>query len=222
MTTIEKDYQEIKTEIETFVNDFNENENLSKKIDKYYKGTQVFFTPLVKNPTYMFIGINPGLGFSKSEKRNVKRFSPLEKSEYSWGEYALARETRKLFELANISKSEIDDSVKSNCFFFATKNEKELYALLSNLKQNKVYTKSEKWIDRIAQIVSPKIIICEGKSAFDRFTKNKDCKIEIIDKVLYTKYENTHIIGYKRIFSNIRDINKVAKLLKEKTAELNI
>jgi len=220
MKNIEEEYEQIKKEIEDFVNNFHENEKVLTNINKYYKGIQVLFSPLIKNPTFMFIGINPGMGFSKAEKRNVKRYSPLKFSEYSWGDYSLARETRKLFKLANIPEFEIKNTVKSNCFFFATQNEKELYALLSHLKQFNVYNRSKKWINSIVQIISPKIIICEGQSAFYRFIKNKNCFIENNGKVLYAKHNDIHIIGYKRIYSNIRNINEVAKLLQDISADI--
>lgn len=208
------EYEKIKKEVENFNSEILSESKLETQIEKYYKGVQIMFSPITENPKIMFIGINPGAGFFYENDRNVKRFSPLNKNEYSHGEYRLAQQTRKLFELAELTEQNLADSVKSNCFFFATKSEKELYQFLSHLKSEKVYLKSEKWINNLVSIIKPEIIICEGKSAFERFTKDKECKFEIDKSVLYAEWNDIDIIGYKRNFSNIKEIKKVAEKLK--------
>ena len=208
------EYLELKKEVETYYEEFQSDENIKSKTDKYYKGIQIMFSPLIIRPKVMFIGINPGAGFFNTNNRHVKRFSPLENSEYLKGEYRLAQQTRKLFDKAGLTSEDLKNSVKSNCFFFATKNEKELHQFLSHLKPTKVYNKSEKWIDDLVNLIKPSIIICEGKSAFSRFVKNKNCEINDNENVLYTKWNDIKIIGYKRNFSNILGINNVAKRLK--------
>lgn len=60
---IDQDYQTLKREIEAFVEDFRTDENISRMVDKHYKGIQVLFSPLIYKPKVMFIGINPGAGF---------------------------------------------------------------------------------------------------------------------------------------------------------------
>ncbi len=211
------EYEKIKKEVESFNSKILSESELKKQIEKYYKGIQVMFSPITEKPKIMFIGINPGAGFFNENNRNVKRFSPLNKNEYSHGEYRLAQQTRRLFELAELTEQDLANSVKSNCFFFATKSEKELYQFLSHLKSKKVYTKSEKWINNLVSIIQPEIIICEGKSAFEQFIKGKKCEFEKEKEkeVLYTKWNNIDIIGYKRNFSNIIDIENVAKKLKQ-------
>ena len=42
---IDKEYQELKDEIESFVEDFRTDENTSRMVDKYWKGIQVLFSP---------------------------------------------------------------------------------------------------------------------------------------------------------------------------------
>ncbi|QHI36039.1 hypothetical protein IMCC3317_13920 [Kordia antarctica] len=207
-------YLELKKEVETYYEEFQSDEKLKSKTDKYYKGIQILFSPLIIRPKIMFIGINPGAGFFNTNNRYLKRFSPLENSEYLKGEYRLAQQTRKLFEMAELTSDDLKKSVKSNCFFFATTNEKELHQFLSHLKPSKVYTKSEKWIDKLVKLIKPKIIICEGKSAFNQFVKNKDCEIKDKDNVLFTEWNSLKIIGYKRNFSNILGIKNVANKLK--------
>lgn len=217
-------YDEIKNEVQEFINKFENDNELITVLDKYYKGTQILLSGLHHKPKFMFIGINPGAGYYKHNNgEKVKKLGIQKKLEYSYKDfnYALARNTRMLFQLANCTEY-LDNSVKTNHFFFATTKETELYKMLSHFKHLKVYNKSKTWIDKIVSIVQPEIIICEGKSAFDRFSKNKECKIIVNGNVYYAKYEKIHIIGYKRRFSDIIDIEKVAKLINEKLKETTI
>src|SRR5690606_11184271 len=102
-----------------------------------------------------------------------------------------------------------------NCFFFASKNQKELNQMLFHLKFKDVYSKSAKWTDQLVDLIQPEIIICEGKSAFDRFTKNKDVYSTMgTENILYTTYGNRKVLGYRRNFSNICNIEEVAAELK--------
>jgi len=88
--------------------------------------------------------------------------------------------------------------------------------MLSYLKEYKLYKKSDIWINKLIEIIEPEIIICEGKSAFDRVIKNKDCEKIINKHYCYAKYNDIEIIGYRRVRSSIKYINEVANLLKEK------
>jgi uracil-DNA glycosylase len=212
---IQLEYQPLKEEIEAFVEDFRSDEATEKKVDKYYKGVQVFFSPLIFQPRIMFIGINPGAGFYNWEKRLVKRYSPLVNNEYYYSDYRLAKQTQKLFELSGLGKEELKNTVKINCFFFASKNQKELYQMLSHLESKEVYSKSARWTDQLVDLIQPEIIICEGKSAFDRFIENKDISSTIgTENFWYTTYGNRKVLGYRRNFSNICKIEEVAKELK--------
>ncbi len=216
MTLLEK-YEKIKKEVEAFDLEIQSDPELSAQIEKYYKGVQVLFSPITENPKIMFIGINPGAGFFNSNKENtkVKRYSPLDKFEYIGGGYRLAQQTRELFERAGLTKKVLANSVKSNCFFLATKSEKELYQFLSHLKSTNVYAKSAKWIDELVLMIHPEIIICEGKSAFKHFIKGKNCIVKLDQDVYYANWNNMDIIGYKRNFSNIVKMKSVAEKLNE-------
>jgi uracil-DNA glycosylase len=220
-SNILEEYAPVKNEVENFISDIISDPKLEKVVKRHYRGTQILFSPLAHQPKIMFIGINPGAGYFNYHKRVVKRFSPLEKLEYTYDTNRLAKQTRKLFQLANLSKDDLKACIKSNCYFFATKNESELNKLLSHLKPLEVYTKSRNWINSIVQIVKPQIIICEGKSAFYTFVDDKNCKITDNNSTLYTCWNNTHIIGYYRTYSNIINIHEVAKLLKEKITQKN-
>lgn len=210
-------YNTIRDELKQLIEEIESNQIIFGKIEKYYKGVQILYSNIVHKPQIMLIGINPGDGYYKQKGERVRKFEPEKKLEYSYDcyKYPLARNTKKLYELAGCSEY-LANSVKSNCFFFATNTEKELYQMLSYLKEFKLYKKSDLWINKLIDIVEPEIIICEGKSAFDRVVKIKDCKPVNNKHYCYAKYNNIEIIGYRRIRSSIRYINEVAKILKEK------
>ncbi len=216
---MEKSYNEIILEVKDFLDKFENDKNLKKVAKKYFRGIQILFTPLIQNPKFMFIGINPGAGYFNNEGKkinNVKRFSPMQNSEYVGQEYRLAKETRKLFELARISKMELKNSVKSNYYFLATKNTNDLLKLIKELEKHEIEKLSEKWIYKLVEIVKPEYIICEGKTVFEKFTKSNVSQDE---EVYFKEFRNLKVIGYKRKFSFIVNKEKVAKLLKDKLAE---
>lgn len=213
---MENQYSEIKIEIQSFITEIEKDENLSKILAKYYKGIQVFLSPLIHKPKFMFIGINPGAGFYNCKGKRVKRLSPLEHMEYIGLDYKLATETRELLRLAGIANSELNNSVKTNYYFLSTTNANDLFSLLSHLKKYKVCNESKKWINKLIDIIEPEFIICEGKTVFDKLTKDRDCKVSEIDNVYYTEFGKIKGLGYKRIFSNILNKEIVANVLKEK------
>ena len=203
---MEIQYSDIKFEVEEFLTKFENDEKQNDVYKKYFRGIQILFTPLVYKPKFMFIGINPGAGYFNYEGNStkyVKRFSPMQNTEYIGQQYRLAKETRELFKLANISQIDLKNSVKSNYYFLATKNTNDLSKLLVSLKEYNIEKKSENWIKKLTEIVEPEIIICEGKSIFEKFTKTK---VSENDDVYYVEIGKLKIIGYKRKFSNI--INK--------------
>jgi hypothetical protein len=213
---MEIQYSDIKFEVEEFLTKFENDEKQNDVYKKYFRGIQILFTPLVYKPKFMFIGINPGAGYFNYEGNStkyVKRFSPMQNTEYIGQQYRLAKETRELFKLANISQIDLKNSVKSNYYFLATKNTNDLSKLLVSLKEYNIEKKSKNWIKKLTEIVEPEIIICEGKSIFEKFTKTK---VSENDDVYYVEIGKLKIIGYKRKFSNIINKKKVAELLKEK------
>lgn len=210
-------YSTITDEVKQLIEEIEKNDVVFRRIEKYYKGVQILLSNLVHKPKIMLIGINPGDGYYKQTGERVKKFEPEKKLEYSYSyyKYSLALNTRKLYELAGCTEY-LENSVKTNCFFLATNTEKELYQMLSYLKEYKLYKKSDIWINKLIEIIEPEIIICEGKSAFDRVIKNKDCEKIINKHYYYAKYNDIEIIGYRRIRSSIKNLKEVAALLKEK------
>lgn len=209
-------YNEIKLEIENFLMAVEGNELLSKSISKYYKGIQVFLSPLIYKPKFMFIGINPGAGYYKYNGKRVKRLNPLKYMEYVGQNYRLAKETRMLFNLAGISNLDLKNSVKTNYHFLSTNNTSELYSLLRQLKIHNINYNSSLWINKLIDLIQPEFIICEGKTVFEKLLKDKKCEILNKNKIFYSEFGNIKVIGYERLYSNILEKKKVADFLRQK------
>ena len=170
-----------------------------------YKGIQLYFSPLNRSEI-LFIGINPGIGYFNYHKRNVKKLSPLEKFEYNGQKYILATQTKRIFKDLELGKL-FSNAVKINQFPFATRDENDLKTLLDKYDSDfKLYYLSKQFLVQTINTVEPKLIICEGKSSFDRLKK-----ILQVDPIEYN--ENTYVlktdqfvaIGYKRHLSFIKD-----------------
>lgn len=174
-----------------------------------YKGTQLYFSPR-NEAEILFIGINPGIGYFKFYKENVKRFSPLSKFEYNSLNYNLAKQTKKIFNELNLGM-EFSKSVKINHFPFATRNENDLNKLLEKRKSElKLYSVSKEIVLSTITEVKPKLIICEGKSSFDRLKKYLKSELIEYNKNTYVlKHKDIIVIGYKRRLSYILDKNEL-------------
>lgn len=179
---------------------------------KLYKGIQLYFLPL-RESEILFIGINPGIGYSKYNNKNVKRLNPLEKFEYNGQKYLLATQTKKVFTELGLG-FQFSQAVKINQFPFATADEKNLNKLLDKYgKTHKLYYLSKRFVLQTIEEVKPKLIICEGKSSFDRLKNLLQVEpIEYNENTFVLNYKNYVVIGYKRYLSFIED----RKELKEK------
>jgi hypothetical protein len=219
--TTNKTFKILSEEVENFVIEYA---NILEE-SGVFKGTQILFSNLIYKPKFLFIGINPGPGyFNHNNGEKVKRYIPLEKLEYidENYDYTLAEESKDLFEKANCLNL-LSNAMKTNCCFFSTTNEPELTILLKKIMHNgrpNIYREVEAWTKRIIEMVEPEIIICEGKSAFNKvaekiFDQNKTWD----DGYGYFKSNNNiHVLGYERSYSNIVDKGKVAIQLEELVA----
>lgn len=212
-------YKVLATEVKEFI------EKHESFLDKtgYYKGTQILFSPAVHKPKFMFIGINPGPGYYNRTGNKVEKFPEQKVFEYADDDesYKLMNETKKLFELAGCI-AELPYSVKTNYCFVATNNENELEKLFrAMLHEHRIHLNelSVSWIRRLIKMIEPKIIICEGKSAYNRihwtvFDHRKNGPWE--GGVGYFQTENgTHVVGYARTISTINDVHAVAAKIRE-------
>jgi hypothetical protein len=179
----------------------------NREIEALYKGCQIYFSPLIKNPGLMLIGINPGAGYYKYHNNQiVQKFCPLEK--YA-EDYDLAQEV-KYGVFRHLDKIDIfAHTVKTNAFFFATKNAKDLKLFLKKLPENfraELKQKSAEWIKTIIRYVAPKIILCEGHGAFDyvkSFYGDEMVVTQNKGSILEAAINHIPVIGCQRMGSNI-------------------
>ena len=127
----------------------------------------------------------------------------------------LAAQTKQMFK--EIGMSSFSNSVKINHFPFATENEKDLYKLLNRYdKIHKIYYLSKQYVCESIDFVNPKLIICEGKSSFDRLKImwNVD-PIEYNADTFVMKKGEMVAIGYRRIMSHIKAKKEVQAKIKQ-------
>ena len=180
-----------------------------------YKGIQLYFSPL-KESDILFIGINPGAGFFNYEGKIVKRFSPLNHFEYFGQKYYLATQTKKVFKDMKMDKPFIK-ATKINHFPFATKDKIALDKLLEKYdKEHKMYYLSKEFVKETIKIVKPKLIICEGKSSFDRLKNILEINsVEYKDDTYVLKTEDFVAIGYRRNRSHIKNKEEFKSKIKQ-------
>lgn len=180
-----------------------------------YKGIQLYFSPLIPSEI-LFIGINPGIGYFKYHNKNVKRLNPLNTFEYKGQKYILATQTKKIFNDLGLSQS-FSNAVKINQFPFATRDEKDLNLLLEKYDTDlKLYYISKQFLIETIALVKPKLIICEGKSSFDRLKKVLNTTpVEYNENTYVLKNDTFVAIGYKRHLSFIKDKEEFKEKLKK-------
>ena len=214
MDKLKADYNDLMQEVSDFKAALESSE-IFNKVKDTYKGFQILYSPLQYQPELMFVGINPGAGYFNSTGQVANRLAPEKTMEYVYENYALARETKALFKLMGLTDADLSQAVKTNFYFLATENENDLNKIITFLDEMDFEKKSKDWNNRLLKMIQPKIIICEGKSAYakvlqhDRLNENWD------GDVAYSNWNGTHVVGYKRLFSNIKGKDKVSEVLKE-------
>lgn len=183
--------------------------------DSLYKGIQLYLSPLHESEI-LFIGINPGAGYFNYYNKIVKRFNPLEKFEYIGQKYYLATQTKKVFTQIGLGNI-FSNAVKINQFPFATKDEKDLKTLLDKYDtEYKLHYLSKQFVRDTIKQVNPKLIICEGKSSFDRLKAILDIDpIEYNENTYVLKHDDFVAIGYKRHMSHIKDKEELKNQIKK-------
>jgi hypothetical protein len=210
------------TELKLFQNDV---ERFYKKLISHSSETKIyykiFYSKFYKNADILFIGINPGNGELIQDVEEANVFEYLKFNDYD--DYDLSRETKIVFKNAekqNLLKGKV---VKTNYYYLATENEKELYNLMEKLSENirlEFYKKSFEWTQKIIKLVNPKVIICEGKRAYLNVLDSIDLEIDeiknhkTINSVSF-KNSDTLLLGYSRRFSRILNKNILSEIIKE-------
>ena len=219
----ESNYEILKMEMENFHSNMLKVINVEPGISSLYKAWKVFFSPLLYKPDVMFIGINPGNG----EEGFDCEYCDKGELEYLYVNYSLATETLKVFELANRFDL-LYNSVKTNYYYLATTGEGDIEKLAKYLGRGnkemlgeRLLLNARTWTKKLIEITEPKLIICEGASAFTKVTDLFMNGIKMIEDVehIYVEEIGASIIGYKRVrHSYIKDKEGLATILAELTS----
>ena len=217
-------YAKLKNEVEVFLESVHQALEQNPSAKTMYKGCVIMYSPLRESPPFLFIGINPG-DEQKEEEQPKENLEPSDGFEYINAlendyDYTLAKETRDLFEKAGMLDC-LDQSVKTNFYYFATSKKttfSTLFSLLGEDMNKQLHANAFKWTRQMIEMVKPKIIICEGITTFDNLSvlyygvpgkREGVCGyFELPDK--------TPVIGYSRYYSNIKDKCFVADFLRKK------
>ena len=190
------------------------------ELSNLYKGCQIYFSDIVINPTIMLIGFNPGAGYFHHNNKIIEEFEPDDKLDYLYEDYRLARQMKKLFSL--MGKEELlENTFKTNIYFFATENINEFHGLLNCLSyelRNELINKSNCWIKEMVNFINPRNIICEGFSTFNILKQIFKDTIELIDENTHLKYARIgkiNVFSVKRLRSNILKKDIAALFIKE-------
>lgn len=177
---------------------------------RFYTGWKVWFSPVLDNPKILFIGINPG-GVEGVEAD----VEPDGQLQYIYDEsptWYLKNDTLKVFYDKRISnRIDLEDCVKTNYYYLATRKfNSNFYKLVEFLGRQSdkqglgdiFLEKSKLWTQQLIQVLKPKIIICEGVTAFDLVTEYAlNNKIPRSNEDVFTIYDKKHdvqIVGYRR------------------------
>lgn len=209
--------------------------NLKEKIDNnlnaksLYGGFYVWDSKYIANPEIMFIGINPGNGNPTNSGKIVtepeQQISYMEFMDGENDSYTLAKETIESFEMAGYSNTEIrellnEKSIKTNFYYLITRDQNDISKCINQIEDYKFkdfWNQSYKWTGQLIELTNPKVIICEGKSVFDTVKDYDDVlESEWKNDCGYLKRPNGQvIIGYNRIFSNIKNKEEFSRLIKK-------
>lgn len=211
--------EQIISEVNNAVEEFYKISDVNDEINDLAYGWRIFFSPLIFNPNIMFIGINPGSGW---EGVDIE-YNDKKHIEYLDGNFRIANETKAVFKKAGCYNL-LEESVKINYYFLSTYNVQCLDKILQLMNTNyradytKIFeSRSRDWTSRLIKIINPKIIICEGKYAFDKIKALYGEQASMDDDCETFKPSNQKlvVIGYKRHFSNILNKERLKGLLIE-------
>ena len=227
---IAKEYDCLRKEVEDCKQKIVAYAATDSKVKALYKGCQILFSPLIHQPKVLLIGLNPGAGFfNENNAEPVDKLEPQPVLEYTlkdeygdyYHNYALAKETRYIFEKAG-KLDYLDEAVKTNFLYFSTTNQTDCWALLWSLQEGlgiNLDHLANEWTTRLITMVEPQLIVCEGAEAFMRvnnlLSTNKVEPVWIEDSYAERVINDVQLIGYKRRYSNILNKDGLASFLSQ-------
>lgn len=171
--------ENLQSEVKAFADKIIEISKSDEKVKDLYKGVQIYFSRIQEKPKFMFLGINPGSGYFDYNHECVYRFEPLEEIEYKTYDYKLAVEWKYVFGNKENMLNRMDlleNAFKTNLYYIATKDKKDLDKLRRHLSNNyglreECFRKPYEWTKTFIDVIKPEIILCEGFSVLDELKK---------------------------------------------------
>lgn len=190
-------------------------------IKKLYRGIRIWYSPIIESPQIMFLGINPGAGYYRNTGNPENDLKPMAKMIYADPDhdFTLKWEWDYVFGEQGLSRRDLlENSVKSNFCYFITDGSKQLYELLKQIEIKlgvSAYKMCGDWTKKLVLAIKPKVLICEGKEAFN-LLKNWSFRNEIrIDEDFQGgRIEDITVLCFKRRRSYLQDKEKVIETLK--------
>lgn len=213
---------------ESITNEVNEiNQKLlelyktDETIKNLYRGVRIWYSPIIEKPKIMFLGINPGAGYYRNTGLPENDLKPMEKMIYAdpYHDFTLKWEWDYVFGEQGLNRKDLlENSVKSNFCYFITDGSKQLIELLKQIEMKlgvSPYKLCGDWTKKLVLAIKPKILICEGKEAFDLF-KNWSFRneIKIGEDFQGGQIEDITVLCFKRRRSYLKDKEKVIETLK--------
>lgn len=198
------------------------------EIQALYRGTSLWYSPIVENPDVMFLGINPGAGFYNNNNHQLCHFfEPLKIMEYTdpKQDYQLKWEWMYIFGEKGLNRLDVlSKSVKTNFCYLATEDEAALKKLFTQIRGKLNIAPYEifgNWTRQIIQQINPKLLICEGKDALE-FLKTWSFKNESKDEAPVNGLKkgtigNIKVLQVSRTYSTLKNadsiISEIGKLI---------
>ncbi len=198
------------------------------EIQALYRGTSLWYSPIVENPEVMFLGINPGAGFYNNNNHQLCHFfEPLKIMEYTdpKQDYQLKWEWMYVFGEKGLNRLDVlSKSVKTNFCYLATEDEAALKKLFTQIRGKLNIAPYEifgNWTRQIIQQITPKLLICEGKDALE-FLKTWSFKNEYKDEAPVNGLKkgtigNIKVLQVSRTYSTLKNadsiISEIGKLI---------
>jgi hypothetical protein len=184
-------YEELKQKVSVFIEEFNDKTKNDKVIDDLLCGWRILYSDIKEQCDVLLIGINPGSG-EEIGARNYE-LDALDKLEYiddSRNKYGLSYLVNRIFEIMDAKSILVNSTMKTNTKFYATYGVDELSEFENHLADNykelyvELMENNKVWLKELVKIIQPKIIIAEGKAAF-----------QYLDDEIYTNENNDwHIL----------------------------
>lgn len=219
---INQEYENWKKEVENTLEIWKIELDKNPKTKELYNGFCIWYSNLIYNPKIMIIGINPNWSSMDKHETGIdmkedSRLTFLHK----YPKDKLGPQVIEIFKNAGLYSELEKETIKTNFFYLATKNAKQINECVNEVGGKFVgdfYMQSSKWTKQLVEIIKPTYILCEGKDAFNRVVETLQPKANIVWKndCGYSKSPDSMIIiGYNRLFSNIKNKTALSNLLKE-------